>query len=130
LDDAGPGAEWLPFGEFAPAAAGPLKDVFLGARQEVLQAVSPEVAEVALRRLDCGALATGEGFWEAAWPVLGDLSFRLRLAAGEPDLAYDSHGARKYGPEFLTSFSWLYLNAFLRECRQVDGTLPRLSRYF
>ena len=131
LKNPGPGRKWLPFDDFASEAAGPMKDVSLGAREEVLQAVHPEVAEVALRRLDCGVFTAGGGAWEAAWPVLGDLAFKLRVAPGEAiELAYDNHGARKYGPEFLTSFSWLYLNALLRECRQVDETLPRLSRYF
>ena len=61
---------------------------------------------------------------------MGDLAFRFRMAGGASEMAFDSVGARKYGPEFLTSFSWLYLNALLRECRQVDPSLPRLSRYF
>jgi len=60
---------------------------------------------------------------------LGELSYRFRME-GSPALAFDSIGARKYGPEFMLSFAWLYLNALLRECRQVDPSLPQLSRYF
>ena len=41
LDDAGPGTEWLSLADFARAAAGPLKDVSLGAREEVLQLAEP-----------------------------------------------------------------------------------------
>jgi hypothetical protein len=131
MKNSGPGRKWLAFGDFAPEETGPMKDVSLGAREEVLHAVHPEVAEVALRRMDCGSFSGGADAWEVAWPILGDLAFKLRVAPGETiDLAYDNHGARKYGPEFLTSFSWLYINALLRECRQVDDSLPRLSRYF
>jgi hypothetical protein len=131
LQNAGPGRQWLPFGDFAPESSGPMKDVSLGAREEVLPAVLPEVAEVALRRMDCGSFAGGTDAWEVTWPILGDLAFKLCVGPGEMiEMAYDSHGARKYGPEFLTSFSWLYINALLRECRQVDDSLPRLSRYF
>ncbi len=130
LDHPGPGPEWLPFGDFAPEGAGPMKDVSLGAREEILELLSPEVAEVAVRRLDCGVFARGDDFWEVVWPLLGDLSFRFRRGRAGSEMAFDSHGAKKYGPEFLLSFSWLYLNALLRESRQVDPGLPRLSRYF
>jgi hypothetical protein len=130
LDNAGPGPEWLPFGDFAAPDAGPVQDVSLGAREEILELVSPEVVEVALRRLDCGVFAGGDGGWEVVWPLLGDLAFCFRRGPAGSEMAFDSHGARKYGPEFLLSFSWLYLNALLRECRQVDSSLPRLSRYF
>lgn len=129
LECAGPGPEWLPLAEFAPES-GPMKEVSLGAREEVLARLSPEVAEVALRRMDCGTLAVDANGWQVIWPILGDLSFRFRTTGAGMEMAFDSHGARKYGPEFLTSFAWLYLNALLREGRQVDASLPRLSRYF
>ena len=127
---AGPGPEWLSFADFAAAAAGPMKDVSLGAREEVLPLLTPEVVEVALRRMDCGDLAVIERGWQVVWPLLGDLAFRFRVAGHASEMAFDSHGAHKYGPEFLTSFAWLYINALLRECRQVDPSLPQLSRYF
>jgi hypothetical protein len=86
------------------------------------------VVEVAVRRLDAGVYQPPRG-WEIVWPLLGDLLYRLQVSAGEVQVAFDDHGARKYAPEFLMSFAWLYLNALLRECRQVDPELPRLSRY-
>ncbi len=129
LEEAGPGQEWLPFSDFAAAAAGPLESVSLGPRRELLLMASPEVVEVALRRLDSGTFHAGADGWEIVWPVLGDLSYRLRVSPRELQVAFDDHGARKYAPEFLMSFAWLYLNALLRECRQVDPGLPRLSRY-
>ena len=128
LGKAGPGPEWLPFADFA-ASGRSLQDVSLGAREELLTLLTPEVVEVAMRRLDCGDCRL-RGGWQVVWPILGDLSFRLRMAGGASEMAFDSQGARKYGPEFLTSFSWLYINALLRECRQVDPSLPQLSRYF
>jgi hypothetical protein len=130
LEPAGPGADWLRFDDFAAAAAGPMKEVSLGAREELLPLLTPEVVEVAVRRLDRGEFAAIEGGWQVAWPILGDLAFRFRVADGVGEMAFDSHGAKKYRPELLLSFSWLYLNALLRECRQVDPSLPRLSRYF
>jgi hypothetical protein len=130
LEEAGPGPEWLSWTDFASAAAGPMQEVSLGARAEVLLLLTPEVVEVALRRMDSGTFAVIDRGWQVVWPLLGDLAFRFRMAGGAADMAFDSVGARKYGPEFLTSFSWLYLNALLRECRQVDPSLPRLSRYF
>ncbi len=130
LTEAGPGPDWLPFSHFAPPGAGPLKDVSLGPREESLKLLPPEVVEVALRRLDCGVYRGFPSGWEVTWPVLGDLAFCLRRRLEEVEMAFDSHSARKYGPEFLMSFAWLYINALLRECRQVDPSLPRLSRYF
>lgn len=130
LENRGPGPEWLPFADFAPRDAGPMKDVSLGAREEILEVLSPEVAEVAVRRLDCGVFEGDGRGWEVVWPLLGDLSFRFRRGPAGSELAFDSTGAGKYGPEFLLSFAWLYINALLRECRQVDPGLPRLSRYF
>ncbi len=130
LAEAGPGPEWLSWTDFASAATGPMQEVSLGAREEVLFLLTPEVVEVALRRMDRGTLALVDQGWQVVWPLLGDLSFRFKVAGGATDLAFDSHGARKYGPEFLASFAWLFLNALLRESRQVDPSLPQLSRYF
>ena len=130
LEEAGPGPDWLNFADFAAPAAGPMQDVSLGAREELLPLLTPEVVEVALRRLDCGTFTGLDGGWQVVWPILGDLAYRFRMAGGASEMAFDSVGARKYGPEFLTSFSWLYLNALLRACRQVDASLPQLSRYF
>jgi hypothetical protein len=130
LDNPGPGSDWLPFQDFAPPDTGPMQEVTLGAREEIAEKVTPEVVEVALRRMDCGDFAQGADFWEAVWPVLGDLSFRFRYGPEGSEMAFDSHGARKYAPEFLMSFAWLYINGLLRECRQVDDSLPKISRYF
>jgi len=130
LTPAAPGSRWLPLADFAPEGTGPMKEVSLGAREEALLLLKPEFAEVAVRRLDCGDWAEINGGWEVAWPVLGDLAFRLSRTSGGIEMAYDDYGAKKYPPEFLLSFSWLYINALLREYRQVDPSLPRLSRYF
>jgi hypothetical protein len=124
----GPGPDWLPFSDFAPEA-GPIRDTALGPREELLRLVSPDLAEVAVTRLDCGLVSSRDDGWEVDWPILGDLIMRLRCTFRGLQVFFDSHGARKYGPEFLMSFAWLYINAFLRECRQVEPSLPRLSRY-
>jgi hypothetical protein len=130
LDNPGPGPDWLPFNNFAPEGAGPMQDVSLGAREEILERVTPDVVEVAVRRMDCGSFAQTDGAWAVVWPLLGDLSFRFSYGPAGSEMAFDSHGARKYGPEFLMSLTWLYINGLLRECRQVDDALPKLSRYF
>jgi hypothetical protein len=129
LTEGAPGPEWLPFTDFAPKTAGPIKDVALGPRRELLDMVSVDLVEVALRRLDSGTAQSLPDGWEIIWPVLGDLALRLRSDGQDFEVAFDSHGAQKYGPEFLMSFTWLYINALLRECRQVEPSLPRLSRY-
>jgi hypothetical protein len=130
LVDAVPGPDWLPFSDFAPTAASPIQDTALGPREELLKLLSPELVKVALARLDVGAYDTFNGGWQISWPILGDLAMRLSQRGDVSEVAFDSHGARKYAPEFLMSFAWLYINALLRECRQVDPSLPRLSRYF
>jgi len=130
LAPAGPGPDWLPFSDFAPSAASPVQDTAMGPRQELLNLVSPEVVEVAMSRLDVGACTSVPGGWQVTWPILGDLSMRLSQTESGSEVAFDSHGASKYAPELLMSFAWLYVNALLRECRQVEPSLPRLSRYF
>jgi hypothetical protein len=107
-----------------------MREVSLGAREEILAVVTPAVVEVAVRRLDCGNFTQTDDAWAVAWPLLGDLSLQFRHGPAGSEMAFDSHGARKYAPEFLMSLSWLYINALLRECRQVDEGLPQLSRYF
>ena len=82
----------------------------LGAREEILEEVTPEVVEVAVRRMDCGTFAQTGGAWEVTWPLLGDLSFRFSYGPAGAEMAFDSHGARKYAPEFLMSLTWLYIN--------------------
>jgi hypothetical protein len=129
LEEAAPGQEFLPFRDFAAALSGPLENVSLGPRRELLLLAAPEVVEVAVRRLDSGAYQAHPDGWEIVWPLLGDCAYRLQVSAGELQIAFDDHGARKYAPELLISFAWLYLNALLRECRQVDPALPSLSRY-
>jgi hypothetical protein len=129
LVDAVPGSDWLAFSDFAPTAASPIKEKAVGAREELLQLLSLDLVEVAQARLDVGSCEAVTGGWQVSWPILGDLAMRLRQDGNGIDMAFDSYGARKYPPEFLLSFAWLYINALLRECRQVDPSLPRLSRY-
>ena len=129
LVDAAPGPDWLPFSDFASAAAAPIKDTALGPREELLKLLSPDLVEVALARLDVGACTEAPGGWQVTWPILGDLAMRLSHNGRSSEVAFDSHGAQKYAPEFLLSFAWLYINALLRECRLIEPSLPRLSRY-
>lgn len=129
LVKAAPGPEWLPFSDFAPTAASPIQETALGPREKLLKLLSLDVVKVALARLDVGACEAVADGWQVTWPILGDLAMRFRQNGNGREVAFDSHGARKYAPEFLMSFAWLYINALLRECRQVDPSLPRLSRY-
>ncbi|MGQ9687725.1 MAG: hypothetical protein ACUVXF_02895 [Desulfobaccales bacterium] len=127
---AAPGPEWRAFEDFAPSAASPIKEVAMGPRQELLGLLAPELVAVALARLDVGIFEAVSGGWRVCWPILGDLAMRLSQNGRDTEVAFDNHGAQKYPPEFLMSFAWLYINALLRECRQVDPSLPRRSRYF
>jgi hypothetical protein len=128
LEDAVPASEWMPLNTLIEGADRGA-DYSLGVREELLPLITPEVAEVAVRRLDCGTFARQGPAWEVVFPILGDLSLRLQISSGVVAVAVDRHGAQKYPPEFLMSFSWLYVNALIRESRQVDPGLPRLSRY-
>ncbi len=129
LEEAAPDPQWLPFSDFAPAGAGPIKEVAVGAREELLRLLTPHLVGVGVARLDRGEARALPDGWEVIWRLLGDLAFRFRWRQGQAEFAYDRHGAQKYAPEILLSFSWLYLNALLRECRRVDPNLPALSRY-
>jgi hypothetical protein len=129
LEEAAPGPEWLPLSDFASKAATPIKDKALGPREELLELLSPDLVEVALARLDVGSCTEVPGGWQVTWPILGDLAMRLSHKGQGSVVAFDSHGAQKYAPEFLLSFVWLYINALLRECRTIEPSLPRLSRY-
>lgn len=129
LEEAEPGREWVIFEEVAPSAALPLKEAALRPRRELLELLSAEVAATALARMDVGCLASRRDGWQIIWPILGDLAMRLTRIGSESEVAFDCVGAAKYPPEFLMSFAWLYINALLRESRQVDAGLPRLSRY-
>jgi len=129
LIPAAPDPQWLPWEAFLLPEALPIQDTALGVRRELLARLTAPLVEVAVRRLDSGTARALLGGWEVAWAVLGDLAFRLRLQDGREELAFDRHGARKYAPEILLSFAWLYINALIREYRQVDPALPRLSRY-
>ncbi len=129
LVEAEPGPDWLPFSDFAPAAASPIQEVAMGPREELLRLLSLDVVGVALARLDLGTSSEIPGGWQASFPILGDLAMRLTQTGSTSVVAFDSHGAQKYAPELLMSLAWLYVNALLRECRRVDPSLPRLSRY-
>jgi len=129
LEEAAPGPDWLPLADFASAAATPIKDKALGPREELVRLLSPDLVGVALARLDIGLCTKVPGGWQVTWPILGDLAMRLSHNGQGSEVAFDSHGAKKYAPDFLLSFAWLYINALLRECRQIEPSLPRLSRY-
>ena len=57
--------------DFASAAAGPMQDVSLGAREELLPLLTPEVVEVALRRMDCGTFAVIDRGWQVSLAPVG-----------------------------------------------------------
>lgn len=126
----GPGTDWIPFEGIADQVGGPFQEFTLGSRVEVLPRISSSVAAVAILRLDRGTCFETQAGWMVIWPVLPDLLLRLRVEVPDIQVAFDNRGADKYPPEFLMSFAWLYINALIREARQVDPSLPRLSRYF
>ena len=101
LEEAGPGPEWLSWPDFASAAAGPMQDVSLGARAELLPLLTPEVVEVALRRMDSGTFAVIDRGWQVIWPLLGDLALPF------PDgRRRRRHGLRqRWGPEIRPGIS-------------------------
>jgi len=126
-----PGGEtWVALAEIEAASGAALERFTLQGRQEVLLQLSPEVAQSAVWRMDSGQYLPHPGGWSITWQVLPDLLLRLLRDGKTMAIAYEKNGAGKYGPEFLCSFAWLYLNALLRQARQVDPGLPQLSSYF
>jgi len=125
-----PGDAWLTLAALEAEHGHGLQRFTLQGRQEVLLCLTPEVAAAATWRLASGTCQTGNQGWTISWPILPDLIFRVSRENDRLDLAYEVNGAAKYGPEFLISFAWLYLNALLRQARQVDPNLPQLSKYF
>jgi hypothetical protein len=125
-----PSHRWLSLAEIDSGYGGAMQRFTLQGRKEVLTLISPEVAATAILRLDRGICdATADG-WTITWKVLPDLVLRAVCQKDAFEVAYEADGVAKYAPDFLISFAWLYLNALLREARQVNPTLPKLSSYF
>jgi hypothetical protein len=120
---------WLPLTAL-DAQAGTMQRFTLQGRQDVLTRIDPEVAATAMLRLDRGRCEAIAGGWRIVWQVLPDLALRAECRPPQLEIAYEADGAAKYGTDFLISFAWLYLNALLRQARQVNPTLPQLSSYF
>ncbi|MGQ9921534.1 MAG: hypothetical protein ACUVRZ_09440 [Desulfobacca sp.] len=130
LDLQTPGADWLDLAALEAQHGPGLQRFTWQGRAAVLRGLTPEVAAAASWRLASGQCQTRNDGWLISWAVLPDLLLRVGREGDRLDLAYEANGAAKYGPEFLISFAWLYLNALLRQARQVDPTLPQLSSYF
>ncbi len=130
LTNLSPSPKWLSLAELDPGHGAAMQRFTLQGRREVLTRISPEVAATAILRLDRGTCDAVSGGWIITWPVLPDLLLRAQYQPDRFEVAYNAAGAAKYAPDFLISFAWLYLNALLREARQVDPTLPQLSSYF
>jgi hypothetical protein len=124
------GRGWLSLAEIEARHGGALQRFTLQGREEVLTLITSEVASTAILRLDRGSCATNAAGWTITWKVLPDLELRAACTNHAFEVAYDANGVAKYAPDFLISFAWLYLNALLREARQVNPALPKLSSYF
>lgn len=125
-----PGEQWLPLAALAPAAAEAWERFLLQERVAVVARITAAVARTVTWRLDQGQFQELDSGWSICWSVLPDLLFQVSRQESQVSLGFEAHGAAKYPAELLGSFAWLYLNALLREARQVDPTLPRLSAYF
>jgi hypothetical protein len=121
---------WVSLAELDSRSGSSMQRFTLQGRQDVLTQVSPEVAATAILRLDRGACDPTDDGWIIFWQVLPDLALRVTCRSPELEVAYEADGVAKYAPDFLISFAWLYLNALLREARQVNPSLPQLSSYF
>jgi len=121
---------WVTLAELDAQSGSAMQRFTLQGRQDVLIRISPELAAIVMLRLDRGRCDTNADGWRIFWQVLPDLELRAVCRPAEVEIAYEAQGAAKYGPDFLISFAWLYLNALLREARQVNPHLPQLSSYF
>jgi hypothetical protein len=125
-----PDHRWISLAELDSSLGGAMQRFTLQGRQEVLTLISSEVAATAILRLDRGTNDPIAQGWSITWQVLPDLLLRAVCQPDTFEVAYNTDGVAKYAPDFLISFAWLYLNALLRQARQVDPTLPQLSSYF
>jgi hypothetical protein len=125
-----PSHRWWSLAEIEAHHGGAMQRFTLQGREEVLRLISPEVAATAILRLDRGTCETTATAWTIIWQVLPDLKLRAVNEKNAFEVAYEADGVAKYAPDFLISFAWLYLNALLREARQVNPALPKLSSYF
>ncbi len=130
LTSLAPSQQWLSLAEVESRHGGAMQRFTLQGREEVLRLISPEVASTAMLRLDSGSCETSAVGWTIIWKVLPDLELRAACHKNAFEVAYEAYGVAKYAPDFLISFAWLYLNALLREARQVNPALPKLSSYF
>jgi hypothetical protein len=121
---------WVSLAELDARMGSAMQRFTLQGRQEVLTLISPEVAATAAARLDRGDCIVDTASWAITWQVLPDLELRAICESNNLEVAYEAAGVAKYAPDFLISFAWLYLNALLREARQVNPNLPQLSSYF
>lgn len=122
---------WVSLAALDDGQGGVIMERFtLQGRQAVITQVSSDVAAAAMLRLGRGVCEATAGGWSVSWQVLPDLTLRAAVQNRTFEVAFDAGGAAKYPPDFLYSFAWLYLNALLRQARQVDPTLPQLSSYF
>jgi hypothetical protein len=121
---------WVALAEVDSRSGIAMERFTLQGRQEVLTQISPEVAATVILRLDRGACDQTDDGWIIFWQVLPDLALQVTCRPPELEIAYEADGVAKYAPDFLISFAWLYLNALLREARQVNPSLPQLSSYF
>ena len=122
--------QWVSLAELDSRLGGGMQRFTLQGRQEVLTLISPEVAATATWRLDRGTCTTNAAGWTITWQVLPDLELQASCRAHNFTVSYEAAGVAKYAPDFLISFAWLYLNALIREARQVNPDLPQLSSYF
>jgi hypothetical protein len=125
-----PGHRWVSLAELDASLGGAMERFTLQGRREVLTLISSEVAATAVLRLDRGSCAASATGWIITWWVLPDLHLRVVCQPETFEVAYEAGGVAKYARDFLISFAWLYLNALLREARQVNPALPKLSSYF
>jgi hypothetical protein len=121
---------WVTLTELDAHSGSAMERFTLQGRQDVLTRITPELVATAILRLDRGRCDATAGGWRVFWRVLPDLELRAECRPPQVEIAYEAAGAAKYGPDFLISFAWLYLNALLREARQVNPALPQLSSYF
>jgi hypothetical protein len=121
---------WVTLAELDASSGSAMQRFTLQGRQDVLTRISPEVAATAILRLDQGRCDASPAGWRVFWQVLPDLELRVECRPPQVEIAFDADGAAKYGSDFLISFAWLYLNALLRQARQVNSALPQLSTYF
>ncbi|MHA1379588.1 MAG: DUF3786 domain-containing protein [Candidatus Helarchaeota archaeon] len=108
----------------------------IGQRFEPLKVIDQKTAEKIASKLNINYISEwgiDKAIWVLEFNILEDLSIYYVLCYKDSGLdmkIYYNASVLKYEPFIITNFSWLFLNAIIREGRKILGDkMPKISEY-